>query len=95
MIRNVAIAVKTFPGVRGSPIKTQRPKVAVETARGESHKKKMFMANTYMNFVNQLRSEARASSIFLWNVSSHACFRVSEICQRIRGLEMASSARKF
>lgn len=72
MIRKVEIAVKTLAGVRGTLSRTQRANVAVETASGESHRKKIFIAKTYMNFVNQVRSEFRILSIFSLNVSSQA-----------------------
>lgn len=82
-MRNVATAVKTFPGVKGSLSKTHRANVAVETASGDSQRKKMFMARTYINFVNQLRSESRISSIFALNVSSQAYATIVQFALQI------------
>lgn len=79
MIRKVEIAVKTLAGVRGTLSQTQRANVAVETASGESHRKKMFIAKPYTNLLNQFRSKCRASSIFFVNLSSQACQKGNKV----------------
>lgn len=56
-MRNVAMAEKTAPAVRGWPSRIMVEKVATATASGESQRRKMLTAQMYMKRASHLPKE--------------------------------------